>query len=104
METARFEHRQSSTVTVTGAAQSVMRGLRDTFAVLTRSQLFFRLAIVTMASGFVMECLQDLVFNYLMISMGFGASENSRILILLGLLGLPVQVISTSANLLHTSP
>jgi hypothetical protein len=92
MARARFDHRQTTSVTFSGVLQSVGRGLSDTLSVLTRSQLFFRLAMITMASGFVMESLQDLIFNYFMITIGFGAADNARLLTLLGLLGLPVQV------------
>eukprot|EP00892_Ulva_mutabilis_P007174 jgi/Ulvmu1/4829/UM020_0115.1 len=66
-------------------------GLRETLAVLRRSELFAKLAIVMMVSGIVFECIQDLLFNYLIITMGFAASDNARILIVIGICGLGVQ-------------
>lgn len=68
-------------------------GLKDTLSVLRRSELFAKLAIVMMVSGIVFECIQDLLFNYLIITMGFGASDNAGILIAIGLCGLAVQVL-----------
>lgn len=70
----------------------MMVGLKDTLSVLRRSELFAKLAIVMMVSGIVFECIQDLLFNYLIITMGFGASENAGILMAIGLCGLAVQV------------
>lgn len=92
MEVARLQHRQSTPGTVATVAKSVASGLTETVAVLTRNGLFLRLTLITMASGLVIECMQDLLFNYFMITMGFGSADNSRILTVLGALGLGVQV------------
>lgn len=84
-------HRQDTSSSGTWLGKMV-DGLKDTLSVLRRSELFAKLAVVMMVSGIVFECIQDLLFNYLIITMGFGASDNARILMTIGLCGLAVQV------------
>jgi Na+/melibiose symporter-like transporter len=67
-------------------------GLKESLAVLTRNQLFFKLALIMAASGIVFECTNDLIFNYLIVTMGFSASQNSNVLMLMGISSLLVQV------------
>ena len=55
--------------------------------------------MVTMASGLVLECLQDLMFNYFMVTLGFGAADNAKILTLVGVSGLIVQVLPSPGSL-----
>lgn len=73
--------------------RKVVGALSGTLSVLRRSELFAKLAIVMMVSGIVFECIQDLLFNYLIITMGFGASDNARILVTIGVCGLAIQVL-----------
>lgn len=86
----------SAPLTVSSALQTLWAGLKDSLAVLTRSQLFFKLALIMAASGIVFECIQDLLFNYLIITMGFGASQNANVLMVLGISSLLVQACTCS--------
>lgn len=84
--------------TVSSAFQTMLEGLKDSLSVLTRSQLFFKLALIMAATGIVFECIMDLLFNYLSFTMSFGASQFSSVMIVLGVSGLLVQVRTTQAN------
>ena len=72
--------------------QAALVALRDTLAVLFRSRLFMQLALIMALSGMVMECVEDILFNYLNLTLGFDASDNARVLILLGVGAVLVQV------------
>lgn len=91
MRQAVKEKRRES-ASVAGWGTQLACGLKDTLSVLRRSELFTKLAIVMMVTGIVFECIQDLLFNYLIVTMGFGASDNSTVLIAIGLCALAVQV------------
>lgn len=74
---------------------TVWEGYKDSLSVLTRNQLFFKLALIMAASGIVFECIMDLLFNYLIVTMGFQAEQNGNVLMILGICGLIVQVPHT---------
>jgi hypothetical protein len=59
--------------------------------VLVRSRLFFQLAVIMAISGMVFECLQDILFNYLDLTLSFGAADNARVIVVLGISALLVQ-------------
>lgn len=78
-------------LTISSSFQTLLGGLKESLSVLTRSQLFFKLALIMAATGIVFECIMDLLFNYLILTMGFGASQISNVLMVLGICGLFVQ-------------
>jgi Na+/melibiose symporter-like transporter len=82
----------SAPVTCSSLLHTHWIGLKESLAVLTRNQLFFKLALIMAASGIVFECTNDLIFNYLIVTMGFSASQNSNVLMLMGISSLLVQV------------
>jgi hypothetical protein len=75
-----------------GPLATAWDGLQDSLSVLTRNSLFFKLALTMAASGVVFESLQDLLFNYLMLTLNFTAASNAIVMVLLGICGLLVQV------------
>lgn len=77
---------------MSSALQTLCQGLNDSLAVITRSQLFFKLALIMAATGMVFECIMELLLTYLSFTMSFGPSQNASILIVLGVSGLLVQV------------
>lgn len=89
---------EASSPTAAVRPRAALSGLRDTLAVLVRSRLFMQLALIMALSGLVFECVQDILFNYLQLTLGFGAADNARIIVVVGLGGLLVQVCSTQCT------
>lgn len=65
---------------------------KGSFVVICRSRLFLQLAAIIALSGMAMECLQDLLFNYLQVTLAFGPKQLATILAELGIGGFLCQV------------